>query len=226
MGGPQGTRLPPARPFLPCRVASRDHPFPGGPGEERGLPAGMRPPILFLARQKENAPGGREKALGRTGGVPVRKYDGRANRPAPVRRPRRPCAGDGPAQDCGPAFDGAAEGRGAGPHLPLLLYPRVPRRYALPGQLRKILPTAAQLLRAAGLLAGAVGADSISACRFGGCCTKAPQGEALKSGAWTRRGIPPGQRVTRGKRRTGKSDDHPDPPPQGPCGSRAVRLPG
>ena len=37
---------------------------------------------------------------------------------------------------------------------------------------------------------------------------------------------PPGQRVTRGDRSRGKSDNHPDHPPHRLCGSKVFRLPG
>ena len=81
--------------------------FPAGREGWRG-PRGDAPPILFLGRQKENAPRPVEekKRFGRTGETPVREYGGRANRPVRRRKPRRPCVLPRCLKDRIPAFDG------------------------------------------------------------------------------------------------------------------------
>ena len=184
----------------------------------------MRPPILFLVRQKENAPRPVEekKRLDEQAERLFVNTGGRANRSAPDRRPRRPCALPWRLKGCGPASDGAADGRGAGPHLPLLLFPRVPLRYALPGQLRKILPTAAHCRAGAGSSGGTHGSRPTAP--GGGRIWNPPL--RLKEKANSNRQGSAQRSGTRGERSAVKSDNHPDPPPHGPCGSRFFRLPG
>ena len=123
---------------------------PAGRAWVRGGPAGDPPPFSFRGIEKKTAAAGQKKRCRRQNapsGAYLPKRGGRANRPALNRRSRRPCAAPVPRRAATPHPMGRrAGGRGARPHLPLLLFPRVTRwpggPSALVGRLLRALPIA------------------------------------------------------------------------------------
>ena len=134
---------------------------------------------------------------------------GRANRPAPDRKPRRPCAGPRRLQDCAPAFEGAEERRAVNESA------GVSFRCRLPGVGRE--PGGGPILHPPPQQAGKPAAPAIPPAVVGRDPCVPPFSPALAQPAPDRRAAvgclphPPGQRVTRGDRSRGKSDPAPRP---------------
>lgn len=130
------------------------------------VPRGGSAPIFFSRHRKENGRG-RSKEKMPAAKRPVRGLFAEARGSSESACPeseapstlRRTCS----AKGCDPASDGAAGGRGARPHLPLLLFPRVTR---WPGDRSALVGRKLQALSIAGAAPGEAEGAGIEIRRF------------------------------------------------------------